>query len=153
MVVTFIFKYKSPTVTVVTFITVTKSSTNKTYMRSCAPVCYAKIMVVSFNRIVLGSVYVVSTMFSASAVTLTTVLNPDGDLAKASYQELHTVSVQYPVNSEIATLFKQSPKTVHIRASSEMLANLPQENTVAMRKLIDQVNRDFANKKSLVRAR
>jgi hypothetical protein len=87
----------------------------------------------------------------ASAVTLTTVLNPNQDTTQAAYEELHTVLINYPQNSEIATLFKNNAREIAITATS-----LPTENNkvnqAAMQNLVTYINQALSNIHSLVRA-
>ena len=54
----------------------------------------------------------------ASSVTLTAVLNPSQDFTQADYEELHVLSINYPQNSEIGTLFKNNADKVTIAATS-----------------------------------
>jgi len=86
----------------------------------------------------------------ASAVTLTAVLNPNQNSTQVTYEELHTVLINYPQNSEIATLFKDNAGEISITATS-----LPTENNkvnlAAMQKLVTYINQALSNTHSLVR--
>jgi hypothetical protein len=88
---------------------------------------------------------------SAFAVTLTAVLNPDQDSTNATYEEIHTVLIDYPQNSQIATLFKNSPNRIVITATS-----LPNEqnkkNAAAMQIFLDGINEALTNAHSNVQA-
>ncbi|HJT47434.1 MAG TPA: hypothetical protein VJ729_04570 [Nitrososphaeraceae archaeon] len=85
------------------------------------------------------------------AVTLTAVINPNQDSTQATYEELHTVLVNYPQGSEIASLLKKNVGTIQITSTS-----LPTENNkinqAAMQNLVTNINQALSTSHSLTRA-
>jgi hypothetical protein len=95
---------------------------------------------------------------SASAVTLTAVLNPNQDSTHATYEELHTLLVDYPPSGQIANYFKSSPDTsIVIRAATSSSLPSPQsgnsnKNALALQNLLSNINTELTNLKSTVTA-
>ena len=87
----------------------------------------------------------------ALAVTLTAVLNPNQDSTNASYQEIHTVLLDYPQNSQIANLLKNSPHRIEINASS-LPTEQNNQNAAAMQSLLNEINQALTNMHSSVQA-
>ncbi|MER5175755.1 MAG: hypothetical protein ABJB76_11740 [Candidatus Nitrosocosmicus sp.] len=86
------------------------------------------------------------------AVTLTSLINPESPTTVVNYQETHPALFSYPVNSNLALLFKQLPQRVSINASSFDLGNQNKNNTDAMQNLLKLINEQFQSKNSIVRA-
>ena len=88
------------------------------------------------------------------AVTLTSLINPESTTTVVNYQETHPALFSYPVNSNLALLFKQLPQRVSINASSFDLGvgNQNKNNTDAMQNLLKLINEQFQSKNSIVRA-
>jgi hypothetical protein len=84
-------------------------------------------------------------------VTLTTVLNPDGDSTNATYAEIHTVLIDYPQNSQISTLFKNSPDRIAITATS-LPTEQNKKNAAAIQTFLDGINEALTNAHSNVQA-
>ena len=106
------------------------------------------ILLVSFPVILSSYLYIPQ---QALGVTLTAVLNPNQDSTNASYQEIHTVLIDYPQNSQIASLLKNSPHRIDLNATS-----LPTEqntqNGAAMQSLLNDINQALTNVHSSVQA-
>jgi hypothetical protein len=88
----------------------------------------------------------------AHAVTLTSLINPDSTISSVNYQESHPIQFNYPLNSNLALLFKQLPQRISINASSIDSINENKNNTYAIQNLLNLVNEQFQNKNSIVRA-
>ena len=89
----------------------------------------------------------------ASAVTLTAVLNPNQDSTHATYEELHTMLVDYPPNSQIANLFKSnhdSRITITTSSSSPPPSESSNKNAAAMQSLLSNINTELVNLHSTV---
>ncbi len=86
------------------------------------------------------------------AVTLTSLINPDSTISSVNYQESHPIQFNYPVNSNLALLFKQLPQRISINASSIDSINQNKNNTYAIQNLLNLVNEQFQKKNSIVRA-
>jgi hypothetical protein len=87
----------------------------------------------------------------ASAVTLTAVLNPNQDFTNATYEEIHSVLVDYPQNSQVATLFQHSPARITITATSSPTEQNKQ-NAAAMQTFLYGINQALTNARSNVQA-
>lgn len=86
------------------------------------------------------------------AVTLTSLINPDSTISSVNYQESHPIQFNYPLNSNLALLFKQLPQRISINASSIDSINENKNNTYAIQNLLSLVNEQFQKKNSIVRA-
>jgi hypothetical protein len=106
------------------------------------------ILILSFST-VLSSCSSIPQL--ASAVTLTAVLNPNQDSTNATYEEIHSVLVDYPENSQIATLFQHSPARITIIATSSPTQQNKQ-NAAAMQTFLDGINQALTNAHSNVQA-
>ena len=84
-------------------------------------------------------------------MTLTAVLNPNQDSTNATYEEIHTVLIDYPQNSQIATLLKNSPGRIAITATS-LPTEQNKENAPAMQTFLDGINQALTNAHSNVQA-
>ena len=81
------------------------------------------------------------------AVTLTSLINPDSTISSVNYQESHPIQFNYPLNSNLALLFKQLPQRISINASSIDSINENKNNTYAIQNLLNLVNEQFQKKK------
>ncbi len=88
----------------------------------------------------------------AHAVTLTSLINPDSTISSVNYQESHPIQFNYPLNSNLALLFKQLLQRISINASSIDSINENKNNTYAIQNLLSLVNEQFQKKNSIVRA-
>jgi hypothetical protein len=88
----------------------------------------------------------------AHAVTLTSLINPDSTISSVNYQESHPIQFNYPLNSNLALLFKQLPQRISINASSIDSINENKNNTYAIQNLLSLVNEQFQKKNSIVQA-
>ena len=88
---------------------------------------------------------------SASAVTLTAVLNPNQDSTNATYDELHTILIDYPQNGQIAALLKNSPDRIVVTATS-LPSEQNKKNAAAMQTFLDGINKALTNGHSNVQA-
>lgn len=86
-----------------------------------------------------------------SAVTLTAVLNPNQDSTNATYEEIHTVLIDYPQNSQIATLLQNSPSRITITATS-LPTEQNKQNAAGMQTFLDGINQALTNAHSNVQA-
>ncbi|MFZ0328744.1 MAG: hypothetical protein WAL66_15725 [Nitrososphaeraceae archaeon] len=84
-------------------------------------------------------------------MTLTAVLNPNQDSTNATYEEIHTVLIDYPQNSQIATLLKNSPGRIAISATS-LPTEQNKENAAAMQTFLEGINQALTNAHSNVQA-
>jgi hypothetical protein len=87
----------------------------------------------------------------AAAVTLTAVLNPNQDVTNATYEEIHTVLIDYPQNSQVAALLQNSPARITITATSSPTEQNKQ-NAAAMQSFLDGINQALTNAHSNVQA-
>jgi hypothetical protein len=106
------------------------------------------IFVLSFSIFIFLCICVPRSTF---AVTLTAVLNPDQDSTNATYEEIHTVLIDYPQNSQIATLFNNSPDRIIITATSSPTEQ-NKKNAAAMQTFLDGLNEALTNAHSNVQA-
>ena len=106
------------------------------------------IFILSFSVIISSYLYAPRL---ASAVTLTAVLNPNQDSTNATYEEIHTVLIDYPQNSQIATLLKNSPGRIAISATS-LPTEQNKENAAAMQTFLEGINQALTNAHSNVQA-
>lgn len=87
---------------------------------------------------------------TVSAVTLEAVLNPDVNHTVLGYNELHTVMINYPEGSKLSQLFNSATERISINASTS--DSRIKSNQEAMKTLVENINRELANRNTLVRA-
>jgi hypothetical protein len=117
---------------------------DKHYLHQCTFI----VLFLSFS-VVLFSYMCIPRL--ASAVTLTAVLNPNQDSTNATYDELHSVLIDYPQNSQIATLLQNSPAKITVTATS-LPTEQNKENAVAMQTFLGGINQALTNAHSNVQA-
>jgi hypothetical protein len=110
--------------------------------------CIFIIFILSFSVVLSLCLYIPQL---AHAVTLTAVLNPNQDSTNATYDEIHTVLIDYPQNSQIATFLQNSPARITITATS-LPTEQNKQNAAAMQTFLDGINQAFTNAHSNVQA-
>jgi hypothetical protein len=85
----------------------------------------------------------------AYAVTMETVLNPDSNVARLSYEELHVATINYPASSQLAKLLSSHHKLI-VTASTN---DTRKDNQEAMQNLVMSINNEFRKHNSIVTAK
>lgn len=112
-------------------------------MRRSAAISIASILFL-ITLILLSSV-----TKSASAVTMETVINPNGNTALLSYEELHIVTANYSTGSHLASVLGSSNKLVVSSSTNDTR----KDNQQAMQNLIASINAQLRKQNSVATAR
>jgi hypothetical protein len=86
----------------------------------------------------------------AYAVTMETVLNPDSNVARLSYEELHSATINYPAGSQLAKLLGTHDKLIVTASSTN---DTLKDNQEAMQNLVASINNEFRKHNSVVNAK
>jgi hypothetical protein len=104
---------------------------------------------VVFASVVFILVLSIAFQSNAYAVTMQTVLNPDSNIARVSYEELHVATLNFPASSHLAKLLSSPQKLVVVASTNDTR----KDNQQSMQNLLASINNEFRKHNSIVNAK